>query len=141
MLPKVLGVLLIIACFTYLAHLPFAFLWPEAGTMLTPFVAIPTTLAEAWMVLYRLIRGLKAPGQNAEVPHRHEQCRRLGDKTGCPAGPGANRPDRARLLETCPLLRMPRHGGLSARSNVECRSSAPGVPEKVTSIRKTAREP
>jgi hypothetical protein len=68
MLPKALGVLLMIACFTYLAHLPFVFLWPEVGTMLTPFVAIPTTLAEAWMVLYLLIRGVKVPKQNALVP-------------------------------------------------------------------------
>ncbi|MDQ0756642.1 DUF4386 domain-containing protein [Arthrobacter sp. B3I4] len=68
MFPKVLGVMLIIACFTYLAHLPFVFLWPEAGNMLTPFVAIPATLAEAWMVLYLLIRGVKTPNQNSPVP-------------------------------------------------------------------------
>ena len=67
MFPKSLGVLLIIACFTYLVHLPFVFLWPEVGTMLTPFVAIPTTLAEAYMVLYLLIRGVKVPRQNARV--------------------------------------------------------------------------
>ncbi|MCU1571989.1 MAG: hypothetical protein JWO93_71 [Micrococcaceae bacterium] len=66
-LPKVLGVLLMVACFTYLAHLPFVFLWPEAGTVLTPFVAIPTTLAEVWMVLYLLIRGVKAPKQDARI--------------------------------------------------------------------------
>ncbi|MFH5880214.1 DUF4386 domain-containing protein [Arthrobacter sp. NA-172] len=67
MFPKGLGVLLIIACFTYLAHLPFVFLWPEVGTVLTPFVAIPTTLAEVWMVLYLLIRGVKAPKRKARV--------------------------------------------------------------------------
>ncbi|WP_425861895.1 DUF4386 domain-containing protein [Arthrobacter sp. TWP1-1] len=67
MFPKALGVLLMIACFTYLAHLPFAFLWPEVGTILTPFVAIPTTLAEVWMVLYLLLRGVKVPTQNAQV--------------------------------------------------------------------------
>ncbi|ALO67048.1 hypothetical protein AS189_11765 [Arthrobacter alpinus] len=67
MFPKALGVLLMIACFTNLAHLPFAFLWPEVGTMLTPFVAIPTTLAEVWMVLYLLIRGVKVPKQNTQV--------------------------------------------------------------------------
>ena len=61
MFPKALGVLLMIACCSYLVHLPFVFLWPELGTTLTPFVAIPTTLAEAWMVLYLLIRGVKDP--------------------------------------------------------------------------------
>jgi hypothetical protein len=61
MFPKGLGVLLIIACFSYLAHLPFMFLWPDVGAMLTPFVAIPAVLAEVWMVLYLLIRGVKAP--------------------------------------------------------------------------------
>lgn len=65
MFPKALGVLLMIACFTYLAHLPFLFLWPATGAMLTPFVAIPTTLAEVWMVLYLLVRGVKVPKQNA----------------------------------------------------------------------------
>jgi hypothetical protein len=61
MFPKALGVLLIIACFSYLAHLPFMFLWPDLGTMLTPFVAVPAVLAEVWMVLYLLIRGVKVP--------------------------------------------------------------------------------
>ena len=67
MFPKALGVLLIIACFSYLAHVPFVFLWPELGTMLTPFVAIPAVLAEVWMVLYLLIRGVKVPKPKEEV--------------------------------------------------------------------------
>ena len=37
MFPKSLGVLLIIACFTYLIHVPFVFLWPDVGTIITPF--------------------------------------------------------------------------------------------------------
>jgi hypothetical protein len=67
MFPKALGVLLIIACFSYLAHVPFIFLWPELGTMLTPFVAIPAVLAEVWMVFYLLIRGVKVPKPKEEV--------------------------------------------------------------------------
>ncbi|MBP2215096.1 DUF4386 domain-containing protein [Arthrobacter sp. CAN_C5] len=59
MFPRGLGVLLMIACFSYLAHLPFAFLWPEVGSFLTPFVAVPATVAELWMVLYLLIKGVR----------------------------------------------------------------------------------
>ena len=66
MFPKALGVLLVIACFSYLAHVPFVFLWPALGTTLTPFVAIPTVLAEMWMVLYLLIRGVKVPKTDEE---------------------------------------------------------------------------
>lgn len=67
MFPKALGVLLVIACFSYLAHVPFVFLWPEAGTMLTPFVAMPAVLAEVWMVFYLLIRGVRIPQPDKEV--------------------------------------------------------------------------
>ncbi len=59
MFPRGLGVLLMIACFSYLVHLPFAFLWPEVGTLLTPIVAVPATAAELWMVLYLLIKGVR----------------------------------------------------------------------------------
>jgi hypothetical protein len=70
MFPKALGMLLIIACFSYLAHVPFVFLWPDLGTMLTPLVAIPTVLAEVWMVLYLLIRGVKVaqPDEGIHAP-------------------------------------------------------------------------
>ncbi|WP_028281377.1 DUF4386 domain-containing protein [Arthrobacter sp. H5] len=61
MFPMALGVLLIIACFSYLIHLPFMFLWPEVGTLLTPIIAVPAIAAEVWMVFYLLIKGVKAP--------------------------------------------------------------------------------
>jgi hypothetical protein len=44
------------------------FLWPDLGTMLTPFVAIPAVLAEAWMVFYLLIRGVKVPKADERAP-------------------------------------------------------------------------
>lgn len=68
MFPSPLGVLLMIACFSYLVHLPFMFLWPEVGTILTPIVAVPATVAEVWMVLYLLIKGVRTRPEPIEHP-------------------------------------------------------------------------
>ncbi|WP_051442301.1 DUF4386 domain-containing protein [Arthrobacter sp. H14] len=68
MFPSALGVLLMIACFSYLIHLPFMFLWPEVGTILTPIVAVPAIVAEVWMVLYLLIKGVRTPPKPIEHP-------------------------------------------------------------------------
>ncbi|XAS67181.1 DUF4386 domain-containing protein [Micrococcaceae bacterium Sec5.7] len=68
MFPRALGVLLMIACFSYLIHLPFIFLWPGIGSALTGVIAIPAATGELWMVFCLLIRGVKVSKQSEQVP-------------------------------------------------------------------------
>lgn len=67
MFPRTLGILLMIACFSYLIHVPFIFLWPEIGSVLTGVIALSASAGELWMVFYLLIRGVKLPKQNHQV--------------------------------------------------------------------------
>jgi len=56
---KVLGVALIAATVCYLVDLFAAFLVPDIGTQIHPFIVIVPAIAEIWMVLYLLIVGVK----------------------------------------------------------------------------------
>jgi hypothetical protein len=62
MFPKALGVVLIVAGGCYLVDMVARFLIPDFGAQIHTFVAvIPTTFAEVWMVLYLLVKGVRAP--------------------------------------------------------------------------------
>ena len=59
--PKALGVVLIVGGVCYLVDLLAAFLFPEFGQMIHGFVVIPCAIAEIWMVLYLLVKGIRVP--------------------------------------------------------------------------------
>src|SRR5207244_67604 len=63
--PKALGVVLIVGGVCYLVDLLTAFLVPEFGQQIHAFVVIPCAIAEISMVLYLLVKGVKAPAQGA----------------------------------------------------------------------------
>ncbi|OLB81014.1 MAG: hypothetical protein AUI14_04835 [Actinobacteria bacterium 13_2_20CM_2_71_6] len=67
--PKVLGVLLTVACFGYLAALFTVVLAPDLGTSVTLFVTVPAAAAgELTFMLWLLIKGVRVPdltGQHA----------------------------------------------------------------------------
>ena len=56
---KVLGVALVAATVCYLVDLFAAFLVPDIGMQIHPFIVIVPAIAEIWMVLYLLIVGVK----------------------------------------------------------------------------------
>jgi len=66
LIPRWLGVTLIVGGVCYLVDLLAAFLAPDAGKMLHAFIVIPPAIAEISMVLYLLVVGVrirKAPEQ------------------------------------------------------------------------------
>jgi hypothetical protein len=66
--PKALGVVLIVAAVCYLVDVLAQFLVPDFAARIHTFVAvIPPTIAEVWMVLYLLVRGVRAPTMGAPV--------------------------------------------------------------------------
>jgi hypothetical protein len=70
MLPKALGSVLIVAGGCYLVDMAAQFLVPDFDAQIHTFVAvIPTTFAEVWMVLYLLVRGVRAPTQPTPTPN------------------------------------------------------------------------
>ena len=65
MFPKALGVTLIVGGVCYLVDVLALFLVPNLGVRIHGFLAIPPTLAEVWMVLYLLIKGVRDPTPGA----------------------------------------------------------------------------
>jgi hypothetical protein len=59
MFPKALGVVLVAASVCYLVDLFTAFLAPDFGKQIHPFIVILPAIAEIWMVFYLLIVGVK----------------------------------------------------------------------------------
>jgi len=57
--PKALGVVLIAATVCYLVDLLAAFLAPDFGRQIHPFIVIVPAIAEIWMVLYLLVVGVR----------------------------------------------------------------------------------
>ena len=57
--PKALGVVLIVACGSYLVDLLAAFLVPDFGKGIHSFASILPAIAEAWMAGYLLVIGVK----------------------------------------------------------------------------------
>jgi hypothetical protein len=67
MFPRALGVLLMIGCFGYLIDTLALFLVPNIGGAISTFVVIPAAVAEFWMVLYLLIKGVRVPQPEQRV--------------------------------------------------------------------------
>ncbi len=68
LLPKWLGVLLIVGGVCYIVDLLAAFLAPDLGPRIHGFVVIPAAIAEVSTVLYLLVVGVKTPKSEARVP-------------------------------------------------------------------------
>jgi hypothetical protein len=64
--PKVLGVVLVAACASYLVDLLAAFLLPDLGKAIHGFATILPAIAEPSMVLYLLVVGVRIPKQNRD---------------------------------------------------------------------------
>lgn len=61
MIPRVIGVLLMVGCFGYLVDTLTRFTAPGPGAALSPFVVTPAAIAEVSMILWLLVKGVKAP--------------------------------------------------------------------------------
>jgi hypothetical protein len=69
MFPKALGVVLVVAAVCYLVDVLALFLVPDIGARIHTFVAvIPPLIAEVWMVLYLLVRGVRTPAPGTSAP-------------------------------------------------------------------------
>jgi len=66
--PKVLGVLLAIGCFGYLADLFIHFLVPDIAESIAPFVLAPATIGELSLVVWLLVRGLRVVDRGTPAP-------------------------------------------------------------------------
>lgn len=64
MFPRALGVLLMIACFSYLIDMLALFLVPNIGEAISTFVVVPAAVAELWMIGYLLVKGVKVREQD-----------------------------------------------------------------------------
>jgi hypothetical protein len=68
MFPRALGVLLVAATVCYLVDLLVAFLVPDLGKQIHALVVIVPAIAEVWMVLYLLVKGVRSPRLADRVP-------------------------------------------------------------------------
>jgi Domain of unknown function (DUF4386) len=70
MFPRALGLVLIVGGVSYLVDMFAQFLVPNVGETVHRFLAIPPSIAEIWMVLYLLVKGVKPsiPQDRAPVP-------------------------------------------------------------------------
>lgn len=66
-IPKVLGVLLIVGCFSYLIDSSVALLAPQHGSAVSDILMLPLALGEISMVLWFLIKGVRANGPVASA--------------------------------------------------------------------------
>nr|MDT0656762.1 DUF4386 domain-containing protein [Micromonospora sp. DSM 115978] len=60
MFPRALGVVLMIGCASYLADTLTTFLAPGLGPVFHDIIRAPASIGEFWMILYLLIRGVRA---------------------------------------------------------------------------------
>lgn len=63
--PRALGVVLVVACVAYLVDLLAAFLAPALSGSIHGFLAIPPTIAEVWLLVYLLVKGVRVPADGA----------------------------------------------------------------------------
>ena len=68
MFPKALGVTLIVAGVCYLADMLVLFLVPDFGKQVNAFLVIPPTIAETWMALYLLVKGVRLSPRDDRAP-------------------------------------------------------------------------
>jgi hypothetical protein len=66
--PKALGVVLVTATVSYLLDVLAAFLVPDVATQIHPFLTIAPIIAEIWMLLYLLVKGVRVPAQGTSTP-------------------------------------------------------------------------
>jgi hypothetical protein len=67
MFPKALGVVLVTATISYLLDVLAAFLVPDFATQIHPFLIIAPIIAEVWMLLYLLVKGVRVPAQGTST--------------------------------------------------------------------------
>jgi len=68
--PKALGILLGVGAACYLVDMLVAFLVPDFGKTIHPFITIPSAIAEVWMVIYLLLIGVGARTVETVEPER-----------------------------------------------------------------------
>lgn len=66
--PRVLGVMLMVGCFGYLAALVLSFLFPELGATVPLIIAMVGAVAEVSFLLWLLIKGVNVKGRDEHVP-------------------------------------------------------------------------
>jgi hypothetical protein len=66
--PKALGVVLVGATVSYLVDVLAAFLGPDLAEQIHPFLIILPVIAEVWMVLYLLVKGVKSSSSADRAP-------------------------------------------------------------------------
>lgn len=59
MVPRALGVLLVVGCVGYLVDLLVGFLAPAAASAVTPFATVPAAVAELSLIGWLLVRGVR----------------------------------------------------------------------------------
>jgi hypothetical protein len=65
--PKALGVVLVAATVSYLLDVLVAFLVPDVATQIHPFLTIVPIIAEIWLLLYLLVKGVRVPAQGIPI--------------------------------------------------------------------------
>ena len=69
MIPRVIGVLLMVGCLGYLVDTFARFTAPDLGATLSPFAVTPAAVAEVSMLLWLLVKGVRGRGAPArDVP-------------------------------------------------------------------------
>ncbi len=61
--PKALGVALVVTTVSYLVDVLAAFLAPDLAKQFHPFLSIAPIIAEVWLLLYLLVKGVRVPAQ------------------------------------------------------------------------------
>lgn len=65
--PKTLGVVLVAATVSYLLDVLAAFLVPDFATQIHPFLSIAPAIAEIWLLLYLLVKGVRVLAQGTPI--------------------------------------------------------------------------
>ena len=65
--PKALGGVLVAATVSYLLDVLAAFLVPDFATQIHPFLSIAPIIAEIWLLLYLLVKGVRVPAQGIPI--------------------------------------------------------------------------
>ena len=78
--PKALGVVLVVATVSYLLDVLAAFLVPDFAKPIHPFLIIVPAIAEVWMVLYLLVKGVRIPAQGPPTASAGATTRVLGEQ-------------------------------------------------------------
>jgi hypothetical protein len=69
--PRALGVVLVVGGSAYLVDLTLAFMAPDASRQVHGLLAVPPTIAEVWMVLYLLLKGVRSSNAPTAATRGH----------------------------------------------------------------------